>query len=114
MMLVFCWAVFMVSLAKSVICGENAKIPALLSVFFMLAVLYVGTRMMLMMPQITKSGIWLHVKLSFDILVMIENVYLVYVSLKSKPVNKKIAEFIYWSSIGMFAAMYYLTLFRPF
>jgi putative membrane protein len=114
MLLVFCWAVFMVSLAKSLSCGEKSRLLAVLSLFFMFAVLFIGTEIMLMMPQITKSGMWLHVKLSFDILVMLENIYLAVIAFKSKPVNNKIVSFIYWSSILMFIAMYYLTMFRPF
>ncbi len=114
MLAVFCWAVFMVSLAKSLMYGEKSRLLAGLSLFFMFAVLLVGTKIMLMMPQIIKTGMWIHVKLSFDIVVMLENVYLAIIVFKSKPVNNKIVSFIYWSSVLMFVAMYYLTMFRPF
>jgi len=114
MMFVFYWAVFMVSLAKSIECGENSKILALLSVVFMLMVLFVGTKLMLAFPQVAKSGLWIHTKLSIDILAMLLNLYLAFIVFKKKSVSKKLSQIIYWLSVAMFGGMYYLTLFKPF
>ena len=114
MMFVFCWAVFMVSLAKSVECGENSKILTFFSLIFMLLVLFVGIKLMLAFPQVAKSGLWIHTKLSIDILAMFLNLYLAFIVFKKKAVSKKLFQIIYWISIVMFGSMYYLTLFKPF
>ncbi|GAB6074726.1 hypothetical protein [Nautilia lithotrophica] len=114
MLLVFGWAVFMVSLVKSVECRENSKILGLLSLILMLSVLFVGTKLMLAFPQVAKSGLWIHTKLSIDILAMLLNIYLAFVVFKNKNISIKLARIIYWISIIMFGSMYYLTLFKPF
>jgi len=114
MLLVFGWAVFMVSLAKSVESRENSKILALISLFFMFSVLFVGTKLMLVFPQVAKSGLWIHTKLSIDILAMLLNIYLVYVVFKNKKISVKVSKTIYWTTVAMFMGMYYLTLFKPF
>ncbi|ACM92745.1 hypothetical protein NAMH_0654 [Nautilia profundicola AmH] len=114
MLFVFGWAVFMVSLAKSVACKENSKILAVLSLIFMLLVLYIGTKLMLAFPQVAKSGLWIHTKLSIDILAMLLNIYLAFIAFKNKTLSNTLSHVIYWTSVIMFAAMYYLTLFRPF
>jgi len=114
MLFVFCWAVFMVSLAKTLECGENSKILALLSIVFMLAVLFVGTKLMLTFPDIVKSGQWIHIKLLIDIFAMLLNIYMAFVVFKKKNVSKKLSSIIYWISVAMFGIMYYLTLYKPF
>jgi putative membrane protein len=114
MMLVLGWAIFLVSLAKSVEVGENSKILAVLSMFFMLAVLVVGTKLMLAFPHIAKSGMWIHVKLSLDILAMLLNAYLFYVCFKNKSLSGKMSKYIYWITVLLFFGMYYMTLYRPF
>jgi len=80
----------------------------------MLIVLGVGTKLMLLNPAVAKSGAWLHVKLSFDILLMIENIYLLYVLFKSKKLSDKVYEILYWGSYLSFILMIALTMFRPF
>ncbi|AZV46353.1 hypothetical protein C3L23_03420 [Nautilia sp. PV-1] len=114
MMVVFCWGLFMVSLAKSVGCKENSKLLAIISIVFMGLVLYLGTKLMLAMPGISKSGNWLHVKLSIDILAMITNIYLSYLAFRNKNTSKLLSQILYWGSVVMFVCMYYLTLFKPF
>ncbi|WP_456479311.1 hypothetical protein [Nautilia sp.] len=114
MMCVFGWAVFIVSLAKSLECGEYPKFVSFLSLFFMAAVLLIGTKLMLNFPEVAKSGMWIHVKLSIDIIAMILNIYLVYIVMKRKIVKKTTAAAIFWITVLMFGLMYYLTLFKPF
>jgi len=114
MLLVFFWAVFMISLAKSIACRENSKILAVLSLIFMFSVLFVGTKLMLLFPQVAKSGMWIHVKLSIDIIEMLVNIYMAYVVFKKKEISSKKAQTLYWSTVLLFAAMYSLTLFKPF
>jgi putative membrane protein len=114
MMVVFCWAVFLSGLAQSVRCNQNSKILAVLSFIFMLSVLLVGTKLMLLFPSVAKSGMWIHVKLSIDILAMLVNIYLVYVVFKNKTISQKLSDIIFWIIIIIFTVMYALTLFKPF
>jgi len=114
MLFVFLWAIFMVSLAKSVECGEKSKISALLSLIFMLLVLFMGTKLMLLFPNVSKSGQWIHIKLSIAVLAMLINIYLAFVVYKDKKVSAKIAKAIYWLVIVMFIFMYVFTLYKPF
>jgi uncharacterized membrane protein SirB2 len=80
----------------------------------MLLVLFSGTKLMLAFPQVAKSGIWIHTKLSIDIFAMFVNVYLAFIVFKNKHISYKLSQIIYWLSVIMFVAMYSLTLFRPF
>ena len=111
---VFCWAVFFVSLSESIKCNKNAKILAIFSFICMLIVLLVGTKLMLLFPSIVKSGIWIHIKLFIDILLMLINIYLIFIVFRKKTISIKIANIIFWFIIIMFLVMYGLTLFRPF
>jgi len=113
MIAVFGWGVFMTSLAKSLKC-EKSKTLAALSLLFMLLVLAIGTKMMLMFPQVAKSGLWIHTKLSIDILAMLLNIYMAVSVLRNKQLSPKSADIYYWISVIMFFAMYVLTLFKPF
>ena len=114
MMVVFCWAVFLVSLVQSLRCNQFSRILAVLSLVFMLSVLFVGTKLMLLFPSVAKSGMWIHVKLSIDILAMLVNIYIVYVVFKNKPISQKLSDILYWVVVLMFLMMYGLTLFKPF
>jgi putative membrane protein len=114
MLLVFAWGASLLSLIKSVQLGENSKILSLLSGLFMLAVLFVGTKLMLMFPGVAKSGMWIHVKLSIDIIAMLVNIYLIYAVFRQKHIKRKFSETLYWAVFLMFIAMYCLTLFKPF
>ena len=114
MMAVFCWAVFLVSLVQSLRCSQYSKLLAVLSLVFMLIVLFVGTKLMLLFPSVVKSGMWIHVKLSIDILAMLVNIYLVYIVLKNKAISQKLSSILYWAVVLMFLMMYGLTLFKPF
>jgi len=111
---VFCWAVFLVSLVQSLRCNQSSRFLAVLSVIFMLSVLFIGTKLMLLFPSVAKSGMWIHVKLSIDILAMLVNIYLVYVVFKNKTISQKLSDIIFWIIIIIFTVMYALTLFKPF
>jgi putative membrane protein len=115
LLVVFSWAIFLLQFIKSLENNLGDKyIFGILSVIMMLIVLGVGTKLMLLNPTIAKSGAWLHVKLSFDILLMIENLYLLYVLFKNKTLSDKIYEILYWGSYVSFILMIALTMFRPF
>ena len=115
LLVVFSWAIFLLQFIKSLENDLKGKyIFGILSVIMMLIVLGVGTKLMLLNPTIAKSGAWLHVKLSFDILLMIENLYLLYVLFKNKTLSDKIYEILYWGSYVSFILMIALTMFRPF
>ena len=115
LLVVFSWAIFLLQFIKSLENNLGDKyIFGILSVIMMLIVLGVGTKLMLLNPTIAKSGAWLHVKLSFDILLMIENLYLLYVLFKNKILSDKIYEILYWGSYVSFILMIALTMFRPF
>ncbi len=115
LLVVFSWAIFLLQFIKSLQNNLPDKyIFGFLSVFMMLVVLGVGTKLMLLNPSIAKVGVWLHVKLSFDILLMLENLYFLYVLFKNKILSSKVYEILYWSSYGAFMLMVALTMFRPF
>jgi putative membrane protein len=115
LLVVFSWAIFLLQFIKSLENNLSDKyIFGILSVIMMLIVLGVGTKLMLLNPVVAKSGAWLHVKLSFDILLMIENVYLLYILFKNKTLSDKVYEILYWGSYLCFILMIALTMFRPF
>ena len=112
---VFSWAVFLLQFIKSYQNDLDDKyIFGFLSLFMMFVVLFVGTKLMLLNSSVTKSGNWLHVKLSFDILLMIENITLLAFVFKHKTLSKKILEILYWLSYVAFVLMVALSVFRPF
>ncbi|WP_457561470.1 hypothetical protein [Caminibacter pacificus] len=114
LLFVISWVVFLLLLIKSIQNDTKDKVIfTLLSLFFMVAVLGVGTKMMLLNPSVAKVGIWLHVKLSFDILLMIENLILAFVVFKKKTISSKALEIMFWLSYSVFMFMVYLSVFKP-
>jgi len=113
MILAFCWGIFLITLLQSLSCAKRSKLLAFLSSVCMLAVLGVGTKIMLMIPSVAKSGNWIHIKLLVDIFAMIINLYALYVTLKGN-INQKLFSVLFWVTILMFISMYYLTLYKPF
>ncbi|NPA87990.1 hypothetical protein [Caminibacter pacificus] len=114
LLFVISWVVFLLLLIKSIQNDTKDKVIfTLLSLFFMVAVLGVGTKMMLLNPNVAKVGIWLHVKLSFDILLMIENLVLAFVVFKKKTISSKALEIMFWLSYLVFMFMVYLSVFKP-
>ncbi len=109
------WVLFLLLLIKAVQNDTKDKVVfAFLSLFFMVLVLYFGVKLMFLNPSVAKNGNWLHVKLSFDILMMLLNVYLVFAVFKKKLLSSKFLEIIFWVSYVIFMIMIYLTMFRPF
>ncbi len=114
LLFVISWVVFLLLLIKAVQNDTKDKVIfTLLSLFFMVAVLGVGTKMMLLNPSVSKSGNWLHVKLSFDILLMIENLILAFVVFKKKTISSKVLEIMFWLSYLVFMFMVFLSVFKP-
>jgi len=114
-LVVMSWAIFLLSFIKSLQNDLRDKyLFGILSVIFMLAVLLVGTKMMLLNPSVAKSGLWIHTKLSIDIILMIENIFLLIVLFKKKIFSDKFYIIIYWFSYFAFMAMAGLSMFRPF
>jgi len=114
-LVVMSWAIFLLEFIKTL--QNNLKdkyLFGILSIIFMFIVLFVGTKLILLNPSVSKSGMWLHIKLSIDILLMIENVFLVTVLFKNKTFSDKFYISIYWLSYLAFMAMAGLSMFRPF
>jgi len=113
-LVVFSWAIFLLQFIKSLQNNLPDKyIFGILSIFMMLFVLGVGTKLMLLNPVVAKSGGWLHIKLTFDVLLIIENVFLAYILLRKINFSSKIYEIMYWLSFMIFIVMIALTMFRP-
>ncbi len=114
LLLVISWAIFLLQLIKAIQNQtKDTFIFAILSLFFMVTVLGVGTKMMLLNPSVAKVGVWLHVKLSFDIVLMLENAYLAYLAFKGKTIGGKWLELMFWFSYMAFMIMVFLTMFKP-
>ncbi|GAB6045051.1 hypothetical protein JCM11957_06490 [Caminibacter profundus] len=114
LLVVFSWAIFLLQFIKSLQNNLSDKyIFGILSVFMMLIVLGIGTKLILLNPVVAKSGGWFHIKLTFDVLLIIENIFLVYVLLKKINFSSKIYEIMYWLSFMIFIIMIALTMFRP-
>ena len=118
LLLAFSWAIFLLTLIKIMqneIEGKEVKLFALLSTISMIAVLIVGTKMMLMDHSIIKSGKWIHLKLSFDIVLMLENLFLLKLLFKDKKrLSRKCGNILYFFSYFAFMTMIFLTMTRPF
>ena len=118
LLLAFSWAIFLLTFIKTLqneIEGKEVKLFALLSTISMIAVLIVGTKMMLMDHSIIKSGKWIHLKLSFDIVLMLENLFLLKLLFKDKKkLSRKCGNILYFFSYFAFMIMIFLTMTRPF
>ena len=116
LLVVVSWMLFLLQFIKAVEYKKEVEgyIFGFLSLFFMLIMLFIGTKMILMNPQIAKSGAWLHTKLSFVILLMLENLFFLYKFFKKKSVSVKFAEILYWVSYMLFMFILALSMFRPF
>ena len=109
------WSIFLLQFIKSLQNDTQDKfIFFILSLFFMAVVLFVGTKLMLLAPGIAKSGGWIHVKLSFAVLMIIENLVLAFICLKHKVISSKLYEIMYWVSYISFMIMLFLSLLKPF
>ncbi len=110
------WMVFLLQFIKTFQYDKKADkvIFNFLSLFFMLIMLFLGTKMILMNPAVAKSGGWLHTKLSFVIILMLENVYLSLKFFKKKKISGLFLEILYWLSYILFILVISLSLFKPF
>ncbi len=93
---------------------KDEYIFGFLSLFFMIAVLFIGIKMILMNTGVAKSGGWLHFKLSLVVLLMIENIFFLFKFLKKKEIPVKFTEISYWLSFIFFIIILLLSMFRPF
>jgi len=83
---VISWMVFLLQFIKSLEYRKFSEgyIFGLLSIFFMIVLTYLGTKLILFNPSIEKSGNWFHLKLSVVLIIIFENIYLIYAFLKKK------------------------------
>ena len=108
MALVLVWIVFLlVAIKLTQFDLKEAKKYFLYALIFMLLVLGSGVKLMFLNPMVAKSGIWLHVKLSFMILLMLENIYLYFKT-------RELKEVVFFGNLGIFLVMLFLTTLRPF
>jgi len=103
------WIIFLLQFIR-----ERKLVFNVLSLFFMIAVLGIGTKVILLNPSIAKSGAWLHTKLSFVILLMIENLYLSFIFFIKKDISEFLSKLLYWITYAIFIIILVLSLFRPF
>ncbi len=110
------WMVFLLQFIKTFQYNKKTDkiIFNFLSLFFMIIVLFLGTKMILMNTGVAKSGGWLHAKLSLVIILMLENIYLSIKFFKKKSISNLLCSFFYWSDYIIFIIILYLSLFRPF
>ena len=116
LLLAFSWAIFLLTFIKSMQ-NKNlteSKIFGILSLIAMIAILIVGTKMMLNDHSIIKSGKWIHLKLSLDIILMGENLFLLKILKQGKFVSSKCGNIMYIFSFISFLAMITLTMLKPF
>jgi len=110
------WMIFLLGFIKSF--QSNKKVDKIifnfLSLFFMLIVLFLGVKVILLNPIVAKSGGWLHTKLSFVIVLMLENIYLSMKFFKKKSISSKLSEILFWLSYVIFVIILYLSIFKPF
>ena len=111
MILVFLWAIFLISFILSFWFKKYVKIFAILSTAFMALVFYTGIKLMYMFPNIAKSGVWIHIKLTFMLVIMSINLYLIFKFFKKTSINVLLN---YSFSVLSFSIMYALAFFKPF
>ncbi len=116
LLVVVSWMLFLLQFIKAVEYKRDIEgyVFGLLSLFFMLIVLFIGIKMMFMNPAVAKSGGWLHLKLSLVALLILENVFFLYKFLKKSSISIKFAEILYWVSYMFFMFILALSMFRPF
>jgi len=116
LLLAFSWAIFLLTFIKSMQHKDllESKIFGILSLISMIAILIVGTKMMLNDHSIIKSGKWIHLKLSLDIILMGENLFLLNLLRVKKFVSQKCGNIMYIFSYLSFIIMIILTMLKPF
>jgi len=116
LLLAFSWAIFLLTFIKSLQNKnlQESKIFGVLSLIAMIAILIVGTKMMVNDHSIIKSGKWIHLKLTLDIILMGENLFLLRILKQGKFVSSKCGNIMYVFSFISFLFMITLTMLRPF
>jgi len=107
MLVVFLWAIFLVSFILSFWFKKYEKVS-----IFIVLVFYTGIKLMYMFPNIVRSGMWIHMKLAIVLLVMGINLYLIFKFLKKDMVNNVLL--CYFITVLSFVVMYVLVFFKPF
>ncbi|WP_024792005.1 hypothetical protein [Lebetimonas sp. JS170] len=111
----FSYGVFFLQFIKSLQNDLKDKFFfGVLSLVFMLLVLFDGTKLILLNPAAAKTGVWLHVKLTFFIAVMIENIILFYFLIKKKKFTYNSYNILYWINYFVFIIMIVLAVFKFF
>jgi uncharacterized membrane protein len=111
--LFFSYGVFFLQFIKSLQLNSQTKLFGILSIVFMLLLLIDGIKFILLNPVVAKSGIWLHVKLTIFIIVMLENIY-IYLNFTKKRFSLKFYEILYYFNYFCFIIMIILAVFKPF
>ena len=111
MILVFLWAIFLISFVLSFWFKKHQKVFLVVSSIFMVLVFYTGVKLMHLFPSISKSGMWIHIKLTVILVVMAINLYLIFKFLKKSSVNVLL---YYFLTVLSFVGMYVLAFFKPF
>jgi len=111
MILVFLWAIFLISFVLSFWFKKHQKVFLVVSSIFMALVFYTGIKLMHLFPSISKSGMWIHIKLTIMLVVMGIHLYLIFKFLKKASVNVLL---YYIFSVLSFFIMYFLVFFKPF
>jgi hypothetical protein len=114
--LAFGWAMFLLTFIKTMQFKDikESKIFGFLSFIFMLVVMMVGVKIMLSNHSIIKSGYWIHLKLSIDILLMLETIFLLNLLRVGKFISAKCGNIMYIFTFFGFIFMIFLTMLRPF
>ena len=111
MILVFLWAIFLISFVLSFWFKKHQKVFLVVSSIFMALVFYTGIKLMHLFPSISKSGMWIHIKLTIILIVIGINLYLIFKFFKKSNINVLLH---YSVSILSFFIMYVLVFFKPF
>ena len=111
MLLVSLWAIFLISFVLSFWFKKYEKVFAVLSFVFMALVFYTGIKLMYLFPGISKSGMWIHIKMSVVLVVIGINLYLIFKFLKKASINVLLH---YAFSILSFFIIYILAFFKFF
>jgi len=111
----FFWVAFFLILNKiAEYSRKDEKFYLILTIILIVLLLVFGSKMLLINPAITKSGGWLHTKLSIFILLILENLYFAYLFMKNKAVSPTVLKYLYAVNVVLIAVMLLLSIFKPF
>jgi hypothetical protein len=113
--LIVSYAIFFLQFIKSL--QNNLKdkfLFGILSIIFMLLILIDGSKLILLNLGIEKHGMWLHIKLSIFLAIIVENIALFVAFLKKKFFSYRFYEILYWLNYLLFITIISLSLFKFF